>query len=440
MGATDRIGREPAPAGSPPGGAITGFDGLRAVAALTVLSYHVGLWSGFAPGGAVAPVLWELKGGVAIFFVISGTLLYLPYARSILAGAPLPDWRRYGRRRVVRIVPAYWLALTVVAIGPFHASVFGSDAWRYYGLSQIYDPQTLFGGLQVAWSLCVEVTFYLFLPVFAWWAARLAASRANARAGHANPGAATVQVALIAAGALGSVLLRGLLAGSLTAPTPGASAAVSLPGLFDWFAIGMLLAVLRAQLEAGRPALGPLGALARRPGCCLALALAAFAAAVPTQHRDLFLPWYGLVTHLALGAGAGLMVLSVIVPRARTERPWPVRLLGHPVLAWVGTVSYGIYLWHFPVLELIGPHLLANTASHPLGAVALTWLGVLGGAVMLAAASWYLVERPLQRRFGRRAEGADRRHGRGHMPEIGAPVHSTIDPLNSPGVAADHLA
>lgn len=48
---------------------LDGFDGLRALAALTVLTYHVALSRGFSPAGSLAPLLWELKGGVAIFFV-----------------------------------------------------------------------------------------------------------------------------------------------------------------------------------------------------------------------------------------------------------------------------------------------------------------------------------------------------------------------------------
>ena len=91
---------------------------------------------------------------------------------------------------------------------------------------------------------------------------------------------------------------------------------VSLPGLFDWFAIGMALAVLRAELEAGRASRSALTLLGRRPGMCVALAFAAFMAAMPDQHGDIFLPWYGVATHLAIGSAPGLLVLAVIMPGA----------------------------------------------------------------------------------------------------------------------------
>ena len=129
---------------------LAGFDGLRAVAALTVLSYHVVRGLDYSSVHGVAPVLWELKAGVGVFFVISGTLLYLPYARAIRDGRDLPDWRRYARRRAVRILPAYWLALIVVGVGPFSMAVFGPDAWRFFGFTQIYQPDTLMKGLGVA--------------------------------------------------------------------------------------------------------------------------------------------------------------------------------------------------------------------------------------------------------------------------------------------------
>ena len=225
---------------------LVGFDGLRAVAALSVLSYHVALWGAFVTP-ALAPLLWELKGGVAIFFVISGALLYLPYARAMRDQRPLPGWRIFAQRRAVRILPAYWLALTVVAIGPFGAHVIGPQIWKYYALSQVYDGRTLLGGVGVAWSLCVEVTFYALLPLFAW----LVACGARHRGHRAR---ARIQLALIATVGCASLGLRIALAGSLSAPIPfhGQPITVALPGLLDWFAIGMGLAVFRAELEAGR--------------------------------------------------------------------------------------------------------------------------------------------------------------------------------------------
>ncbi len=413
-------------------GAISGFDALRAIAALTVVGYHVALYGGLTRGGWLAPVGSELKDGVAIFFVISGALLYLPYARALNDGSALPGWRAYARRRAVRILPAYWIALTAAAIGPFRSGVFGPYAWRYYGLSQIYSPHTLFGGLGVAWSLCTEVSFYLGLPLFAWCAARLAGARRGT-------GAARVQLTLIGAVGVGSLALRAAVADSPLAPTQGSTLMVALPGLMDWFAIGMSLGVLRASLEAGDCGSGVIASLARRAGRCVLLSLATFAATLLAQGSDTFLPWCGVVTHLAVGLGSGLLVLSVIAPQPAGGRPRR-RVLGHPVLAWCGTISYGIYLWHLLVLDLLAPRLFPAGRSGSPGQTGLMLLLVVAGAVACGAVSWYVVERPLQRLSGsqRRSRTGDRSPGR--MAEIDGAVQSTLDPLNSRGVAVDHLA
>lgn len=410
---------------------LTGLDGLRALAATTVLSYHVALFSRFAFAGPLAAVLWELKGGVAVFFVISGTVLYLPYARAIRDRERLPDWRAYAGRRAVRIVPAYWLALTAFALGPFASGVFGPNLWRYYGLSQIYSAGTLFSGLGVAWSLCVEVSFYALLPLFARGAAGLA-RRAGPRAGL------RAQLMLIALVGLGSIVLRGALAGSLTAPivSRGLTLSVALPGFLDWFAVGMGLAVFAVEREGRRVCARPLVALGERPGWCVALALVAFGLGTPFQHGDMFLPWYGLLTHLALGIGSGFLVLASIAP-ARGSRPslW-LRLLRSPGLTWAGTISYGIYLWHLVVLKFIS----REPEPRTLLGVLLLWLAVLGGAIVLGAASWYLAERPLQRVLKARERRDKPASTPKRMPGLDAGVQPVADGLNPAGVAVDHLA
>jgi len=281
----------------------------------------------------------------------------------------------------------------------------------------------------VAWSLCVEVSFYALLPLLGWLLALLA-RRAGGRS------VVRLELAAIAVAGLASLVLRGAVAGSLSAGVPrGAKPLmVTLPGLLDWFAIGMALAVLRSELEAGRGTRCAPAALGRRTGWCVLLAAAAFIAALPTQQGDQFLPWYGLETHVAMGAGAGLLVLAVIVPPSGERAGWPLRVLSHPVVAWLGTVSYGIYLWHGAVLALVQAHIPSGPAG-----TCLEWLAVAAGATGLAAVSWHFVECPLQRRLvirGRRTG----RDGPGRVIELDVGVQSTFEPLNPNGVAVDHLA
>lgn len=84
------------------------LDGLRAVAAMLVLVFHVVQQTGHVP----RPIRDLSLEGIAIFFVLSGFLLYRPFARSRLKGEGLPSVKAYARRRLLRIVPAYWAALT----------------------------------------------------------------------------------------------------------------------------------------------------------------------------------------------------------------------------------------------------------------------------------------------------------------------------------------
>jgi peptidoglycan/LPS O-acetylase OafA/YrhL len=370
-------------------------DGMRAVAALTVIGYHTALASGLSRKGLLAPAFAELKAGVTIFFVISGFLLYLPYARAIRDGRALPDWHDFMRRRVVRIVPAYWVVLTVFALSPLSNGVLGPDWWRYYGFVQVYSTRTWFGGLGIAWSLCAEISFYALLPFLAAALARLA--------GRFDPVRAQLAAIALLGGA--SMLLRLWLAGSLTSPVgvgtpPILSAPVlasALPGLFDWFALGIAIAIARSEWEAGRGTGSVFAHLARRPWACLAIAAAMYCAGVPLQHGDMFLPLYGLGTHVALGLAAAAFVLPAAAVGVKPSGPaW---LLSRPRAVWLGTISYGIYLWHKPlmdaVMRLVAPH---ATSLSPIAALAL-FTSAVSGAILLGAASWYLVERPTQRRW-----------------------------------------
>src|SRR5207248_1204356 len=154
------------------------FDGLRAIAALSVLVFHTAYYSRASEGaGGAQPFLARLNVGVAVFFIISGFLLYRPLLAARAGQGPpvrLPD---YARRRVLRIVPAYWVALTVLAIYPGLTGPFSGDWWVYYGFGQDYGTRTVVQGIGPAWSLGCEVLFYALLPFISMalaWAARRA--------------------------------------------------------------------------------------------------------------------------------------------------------------------------------------------------------------------------------------------------------------------------
>lgn len=380
--------RQPDP-GAAPEHRLTGLDTLRGLAALSVLAYHVALCCGLTRYGALAPALAQLKAGVAVFFVISGCVLWLPYARALAGAAVLPDARRYARRRARRILPAYWVAVCTVAALPT-GTVVGPNAWRYYGLVQIYAPGTVFGGLHTAWSLCIESTFYLAVPLLALGLRRFA----SRWAGRVSPRAQLALCVLVGTGSLG---WRAALAGSPLSPVRhgGFIVMTALPGFADWFALGMALAVATVAwsppLASGRG-----GRLARASLWPLAGGL--MVGATLAEPGDLFLPLYGPVAHVGVGVAAAALVFAAMQSAT---------LSGSSLGRWLGDISYGIYLWNVIVLEiLLGA--IPTAPSHALGVAHLAGLLLVTvvGTLACASASWYGLERPLGKPWRRDAVAA----------------------------------
>src|SRR4051812_8587978 len=153
------------------------LDSLRAIAVLCVLITHTSFLSGSNEGTWFGPFAARLDVGVTIFFLISGFLIYRPFVNARLNGAPATPLMTFFRRRFLRIFPAYWLALTLLAIAPGLPDVHSERWWVYYGLFQAYDPSWFDKGIGTAWSLSTEVAFYLLLPLYALAMARLVRRR-----------------------------------------------------------------------------------------------------------------------------------------------------------------------------------------------------------------------------------------------------------------------
>jgi peptidoglycan/LPS O-acetylase OafA/YrhL len=364
---------------------FAGMDGLRALAAVAVLAHHVGFDTATTFRSSAGDYLARMDIGVSIFFALSGFLLFRPYVEALVDGTPSLAAREFWRRRVLRIVPAYWVALTfiVLAFGRTMHSL--RDVVTFYGLLQIYDRQRFLGGMVQAWSLCTEVSFYAFLPLFALALRRwLRGRRPEARL----PALLGAVVGLYAVGVLWRVCLYAF------DPSFESNGLFWLPGQIDHFAIGMGLAV-GSVWAVHDPSVGRRTVAAvRRPGLWWLGAGVAFWAvstrldvpkglAVIPAGTDLgrqFL--YGVVAF-------GLLVPSVFDP----DGPGFVRrFVRHPVMAWLGAMSYGIYLWHKDLVPKV--QLLFGWANFE-GNWFVVFLGVLLAATAIAAASHYLVEQPI---------------------------------------------
>ena len=219
-----------------------GFDGLRAIAAGTVVGVHVSFVSGLTlRNNSVGIYTARLEIGVAVFFLISGFLLYRPFTVAHLAGERAPATRAFWIRRLLRIVPAYWVALFVTTT-ILHASPIGPGGWHgyltHYGFAQIYFPSQIGSGITQAWTLCVEMSFYLLLPLYAALAGRRRATRAPGRRLATELCGLGILVTLSLAWrfwVLADQHGHGQLFSTMT---------IWLPAQLDLFALGMLLAVL----------------------------------------------------------------------------------------------------------------------------------------------------------------------------------------------------
>ena len=372
------VERNPAdvpPALAPPPGhpRFPYVDGARAIAALSIVGLHVAGTFGFRDEHPLGWTTVRLGVGVTIFFVISGFLLYRPFVAGRLGQAPTPHLASFWQRRALRIVPAYWAALlavtlTVVAGVADDDHDLTSSRWpMYWGFLQVYSVRSLEGGLPHAWTLCVEVTFYLLLPGLAVLAGRLASRRA--------------ELAMIAGLAVASVAARWIL----VEPGELQWEQATLPTLFAWFAAGMALAVMSASGAVARP----IAFLGRRPLWSWLLAAAVYAGftAPPAPDFDSLIVVDFLV-NLAVA-------VLVFIPAAFGDDPrsLPRRFLRWRPVAWLGLVSYGIYLWHVPVLWFL---LAVDAESRvPQGSMLVLTLAL---TIPAAAVSYYAVERPFLRR------------------------------------------
>lgn len=386
------------------------FDALRGTAAIFVLVYHgllqINVDASIGRGGG--DQWWwryahHLDVAVPIFLAISGFLLYRPFARARFSGRPLPSLRDYGIRRALRIVPAYWVALTIIAVWLSLDDVFtASGIASYYGFGQIYRAHTAIGGIGQAWTLCLEVTFYLFLPVWALLMRR---------------GEPSLRRELLGIGALIGLSLL-YKAAVLTGPAdnPGSLAALPylfpLPAYIDMIAAGMALAVLSAW-AGQRPELPALLERVRRsPGPVWLLAAllwlgACWVAGPSGAPSDPVTPTAYFVRHLFY-LGFVFLLLTPAVwgePNVGLVR----RYLAWRPIAYVGTVSFSFYLVHLFVLNRQAT-LWGDTPSGALEWTA--WIGVAFlGSLALGSLGYWLIERPamqLGQRLGRRSRSAPR--------------------------------
>lgn len=331
-------------------------------------------------------VLNSLDAMVPWFFVLTAFLLFEPIARSAIEGGPAISARGFLVRRAIRILPVYYVAVGVVWFSR-QPSLPGDwrDLFEHLTFTQVFDEKRIFYTIGPAWSLSVEVFFYLALMLLGLGLPRVCRRLRGRRQ----------RIAVLASGtaALAAVSLA-WKAWSFSVghrPTTGAFTTWFGPlANFDIFAVGMAVAIIAAAQGDRRP-LGPRTRLALR---LTALAILAVAFAFRQANA-----WPGVYFSTLCAVGFGGLVAAAVLG-SRPGR-WE-RVLSCRPLLWLGTISYSIYLWHEPVLlALAGWEGLVRQAP---GAFVPDTAVVLAVSILAGWLSYTLIERPtsqLGRVFGR---------------------------------------
>lgn len=361
---------------------LTALTGLRGCAALWVLLYHV--WVEATPRAMTlgpfdfTPLFSGGSSGVDLFFTLSAFLLSLPYASRQIEGRPPPSLRTFWLRRVQRILPAYYAQLLVLA-----ALAIAFDIGTRPGARQLLGNLLLLIDLgpygaaplnPVTYTLPIEFGFYLLLPLLARW---LTPRRWPWLAVFAILVTQAWRHFIFPYVAHADVPLRVV-------------AMEQLPGRLDQFVAGMLAARAYTRAVASGRA-----ANLRANDALLLLGIAMFAALLWALHYSIGSYWDGhpllFVWHGLAGIAAALMLYA----SARGSRIARV-LFDNAPLRWLGLLSFGVYLWHFPILLWLD----RAHAFDWIDGYRLPWMLpiVLAASGIVAAVSYRWIELPFLRR------------------------------------------
>jgi peptidoglycan/LPS O-acetylase OafA/YrhL len=337
-------------------------ESLRALAALGVLVGHAYGWSHHWQGiFATYPGRLVLSGGfgVFLFFALSGYLLFLPFARAAFAPAERIALRRYAINRGVRILPLYYVVIGTYLV--VHDQGVGGQWWRFLLFLEGFSADTVAKVDPPAWSLVVEVQFYVLLPLFAWLVA------------HAGRRSLPRGALFVAGLGVAAFVVRILTVTS--ADTVTSVWRYSLPATCVFFFPGLLLALLRVHLDNHQRSWETV----RVVGSSTMWLVAGVALWLLSAYR--------YDTELMLLSSA-LLLGACVLPLHRQS---PVRALDARWLATLGTASYSLYLWHGPIIESLSRASWMPGGFLPLAAV--------GAAVCCAIAllSYRVVEAPFLR-------------------------------------------
>lgn len=327
---------------APKNGHLPHLDGLRGLAALVVVISHA------ANADLLPRVLGQGFGqmGVTLFYALSAFLLgHLYFTRA----ATRPALRAYAASRIARVIPLYFAVLAICGIVWL---VFGRTFYTIDTIEEFAFNVALIQGSSVLWSIPVELQFYLVFALM-WFLS----SQRDYKFWQ-----------LI----VGAFFFQAMVAVPLYVFAPQAGQ-LNLAFWAHLFLAGLVLSQMQHPV------------LTRKLVWLQALGLVSLVVfGLPEMRRQLGLP---VLPNFAdpLTAGVPLLLLVLALRRAA-----PLEFLAHPFLRWLGGISFGLYLLHMPVLEVLTEQDFATDA--PL----LAFLMLLGVSVSLAWLAQISIERPAQ--------------------------------------------
>jgi len=340
------------------------LDGLRGLAILLVVWYHVWLVSGLSAGAlnfiAEAGFL-----GVDLFFFISGFCLFYPYAKALIEEKPMPTTRRFFMRRAAKIMPSYLIALCVFAIVYRERFASAPDAAvaviTHLTFLHTLDPDT-FGAISgPLWTIGVEVQFYFLFPLIC-------------IPFRKHP--------VLTYGAM--AVVAECYRGALTATHMDTTFWVfnQLPAYIDIFGAGMLasyafVVVRRFDAKLSRPTLTAVSVV------LIGLAVAGLAKVGAIDQSSGIDAAYAWVNEHRLLIGP--LLIAIAVSTAFSGRLWRATI-ATPALVFLSVISYNLYLWNLEIAVWLHGAGLSPAAAFVLSIVS---------GLLVASAITYWIERPI---------------------------------------------
>lgn len=405
------------------------LDGIRAVACLAVLSYHVnflarnyGIWRPLhGVNTLIAALVYFGESGVMLFFLLSSFLLFLPFATSLLFDSPWPSLRRFYLRRIFRIVPGYFVALFLIALF-FHPEFLHHRHWHDLWLFLTFRmnnalSQQLNGPF---WTLAIEFQFYLLLPMLAWLFSLIVRHGTV----HQRMLKLTFCLCLMVAWGLLTRYWGQTIADTskLDFLIPHA-VSVALKSyiygdtgtFFEVFAVGMFICMLYVYTQHV-PSAEHLNMRIRRLSPLILLVGLALLGFLSLWHLYYicinpynYTKYFSVFTFLdpyistivsywlqwqAMGYAIsyGLCMYALLYASPRLKRP-----LEWPLLRWIGSISFSLYMWHLPFVFLFLNVILHNVEQQGWNHIvvfAAFWCWTLVVIIPISAMLYRWVEQP----------------------------------------------